>query len=141
MLFQVSYLRREIDNFFQWYESHSRDPYANPSFIPLNWAILYGGSLCLNRKATESYFPRETRTSLVKRMCEKVIQSLNAMSFLRRPHLFGLIAYLIVESMAAKDEESTIFQLSLSLIVQLAQSLGLRKEPLNLGLDPQEGEL
>lgn len=92
-------------------------------------------------KSIAKFFNGETKTSLSKRMNRKVIQSLNAMSFLRRPHLHGLIAYIIIESMSVREEEMMISQLSFSMIVQLAQTLGLHREPLNMGLDYQEAEI
>ena len=141
MLSQVPYLQAHFDEFFHWRESHTQDRYKTPTFIPLLWAIFYGGSLTLSMKVVETYFPGETRDSLSKRLNRKVIQSLSAMSFLRRPNLHGLIAYIIVETMCAREEEPMISQLSFSLAVQIAQSLGLHREPLNMGFNTQEAEL
>ena len=141
MVMQVPYMQKYLDDFFQWRDSRTGEPYRTPTFIPLLWAIFYGGSLSLSMKTVETYFEGETRASLSKRMNQKVLQSLISMQFLRRPHLHGLIAYVIIETIGAREEEPMTSQLSFSLIVQIAQSLGLHREPLNMGIDPEEAEL
>ena len=141
MLSQISYLHERFQIFYEWYDSGRTEPYREPTFIPLLWAVLYGGTLSMSMKVIQKHFPGETRVSLSNRQNHKVIECLNAMSFLRRPHLHGLIAYIIVETMSAKEEEPMITQLSFSLIVQIAQNLGLHREPLRMGLDVREAEL
>ena len=136
----MNWLQQYWKEFFTWREIKSEEPFKYPTFLPLLFAVLYGGARGTPIKIVQANFD-ESRTSLCSRMNDKVIQCLSAMSFLRRPHLPGLVAFIIIETMSAKEEEPTVAQLSLSLISQLAQSLGLHREPANMGIHPQEAEI
>ena len=69
------------------------------TFVPLLYAILYAGAVSCKRQRLAEVFPTESKYALVERLNRKVILSLGATAFLSRPHMQGLIAYAIVETM------------------------------------------
>ena len=70
-------------------------------FVPLLYAILYAGAVSCTRRRLAEVFPGESKHALVERINHKVIVSLRATAFLPRPHMPGLIAYAIVETMGS----------------------------------------
>lgn len=131
------------EGFWQWYETRhmTSEPYGRYPFIPLLYAILYGGALSCSIRVLSAEFPHVTRLELTNALHEKVIDSLNLMSFLRAPNLPGLIAFMIVQTMCVKEEEPLLASLSFALILRIAETMGLHREPSKFGIEPREAEV
>ncbi|KAJ5882928.1 uncharacterized protein N7473_009814 [Penicillium subrubescens] len=128
--------------FWDWYDytSYSGEPCPNPSFIPLLYAIWYGGSVTISIRTIKAEFNASSRVSLSTMYSEEVTRWLTKISFPRSPSLQGLAAYLIVQTILSKEEEPLTSSLFVSLAMRVAQTMGLHRDPANFGIEPREAE-
>jgi hypothetical protein len=130
------------NSFWDWYDysSYSGDPCPSPSFIPLLYAIWYGGSVTISIRAIKAEFNVSSRFALSTMYSEEVTRWLTKISFPRSPSLQGLAAYLIVQTILSKEEEPLTSSLFVSLAMRVAQTMGLHRDPAKFGINPCEAE-
>jgi hypothetical protein len=128
--------------FWDWYDysSYSGEPCPNPSFLPLLYAIWYGGSVTISMRTIKAEFNVPSRVPLSTRYNEEVTRWLTKISFPRSPSLQGLAAYLIVQTILSKEEEPLTSSLFISLAMRVAQTMGLHRDPAKFGIEPCEAE-
>lgn len=128
--------------FWDWYDysSYSGEPCPNPSFIPLLYAIWYGGSVTISLRIIKTEFNASSRFSLSSIYNEGVSHWLTKISFPRSPSLQGLAAYLIVQTILSKEEEPLTSSLFVGLAMRVAQTMGLHRDPAKFGIEPCEAE-
>ncbi len=131
------------EEFWKWYDhkNASTTPYAHPSFIPLLFAMLYGGSVSCSAKKLQAEFGNISRASLSARLHDHVTRCLNLVSFPRTPTLPSLIAFLIVQTILAKEEEPLTSSSFIGLGLRVAQIMGLHRDGAQFGLEPSEAEV
>ncbi|CAG8119570.1 unnamed protein product [Penicillium olsonii] len=130
------------NSFWDWfdYSSYSGEPYPNPSFIPLLYAIWYGGSVTVSIRTIKAEFNASSRSALSTTYSEEVTRWLTKIKFPRIPTLQGLAAYLIVQTIVSKEEEPLASSLFVSLAMRVAQTMGLHRDPAKFGIEPCEAE-
>ncbi|CAI7630969.1 unnamed protein product [Penicillium glandicola] len=130
------------NSFWDWYDysSYSGEPCPNPSFIPLLYAIWYGGSVTISIRAIKAEFNVSSRSALSTNYTEEVTRWLTKIKFPRSPSLQGLAAYLIVQTIVTKEEEPLTTSLFVSLAMRVAQTMGLHRDPAKFGIEPCEAE-
>ncbi|KAJ5826506.1 hypothetical protein N7447_003269 [Penicillium robsamsonii] len=130
------------NSFWDWYDysSYSGEPCPNPSFIPLLYAIWYGGSVTISMRAIKAEFNVSSRSALSTIYTEEVTRWLTKIKFPRSPSLSGLAAYLIVQTIVTKEEEPLTSSLFVSLAMRVAQTMGLHRDPAKFGIEPCEAE-
>ncbi|OGM49263.1 C6 transcription factor [Aspergillus bombycis] len=130
------------NSFWDWYDysSYSGDPCPDPSFIPLLYAIWYGGSVTISIRTIKAEFNVSSRSALSKTYNEEVTRWLTKISFPRSPSLQGLAAYLLVQTILSKEEEPLTSSLFISLAMRVAQTMGLHRDPAKFGIKPYEAE-
>jgi len=128
--------------FWEWYDysSYSGAPCGCPSFVPLLYAIWYGGSVTISLRTIKAEFNVSSRFTLSSQYSEEVTRWLNRISFPRNPSLQGLSAYLIVQTILSKEEEPLTSSLFVSLAMRVAQTMGLHRDPAKFGIEPSEAE-
>lgn len=128
--------------FWEWYDytSYSGEPCPNSSFIPLLYAIWYGGSVTISIRTIKAEFHAPSRSALSPIYNEEVNRWLTRISFPRSPSLQGLAAYLIVQTILSKEEEPLTSSLFVSLAMRVAQTMGLHRDPAKFGIEPCEAE-
>lgn len=128
--------------FWDWYDSssYSGESCPDPSFIPLLYAIWYGGTVTISLRAIKAEFNGASRSALSKAYNDQVTRWLNKTSFLRSPSLQGLAAYLLVQTILAKEEEPLTSSLFVSLAMRVAQTMGLHRDPANFGIGASQAE-
>ncbi|KAJ5126502.1 hypothetical protein N7448_007281 [Penicillium atrosanguineum] len=128
--------------FWDWYDysSYSGEPCPNPSFLPLLYAIWYGGSVTISIRTIKAEFNVPSRVPLSNIYSEEVTRWLTKISFPRSPSLQGLAAYLIVQTILSKEEEPLTSSLFISLAMRVAQTMGLHRDPAKFGIEPCEAE-
>lgn len=128
--------------FWDWYDysSYSGEPCPNPSFLPLLYAIWYGGSITVSIRTIKAEFNVQSRVPLSTMYSEEVTRWLTKISFPRSPSLQGLAAYLIVQTILSKEEEPLTSSLFISLAMRVAQTMGLHRDPAKFGIEPCEAE-
>ena len=133
---------RWYDHFFNWYDHRetNRAPYTHIGFIPLLFAILYGGSVSCSVKIIESEFPGTSRLSLSTHFHDKVTASLSLLSFATSPSLPSLMAFCIVQTILCREEEPLTSSLFVSLALRIAQNMGLHQEPSKFGINSIDAE-
>ncbi|KAJ5712115.1 hypothetical protein N7488_006271 [Penicillium malachiteum] len=128
--------------FWDWYDysSYSGEPCPSPTFIPLLYAIWYGGSVTISLRTIKAEFNSVSRFALSSLYNEEVTRWLTRISFPRSPSLQGLSAYLIVQTILSKEEEPLTSSLFVSLAMRVAQTMGLHRDPAKFGIEPCEAE-
>ncbi|KAI9372599.1 hypothetical protein BJX61DRAFT_433716 [Aspergillus egyptiacus] len=133
---------KQYNAFWDWYDSRSYSGEAcpNPSFIPLLYAIWYGGSVTVSLRTIKAEFNGATRSALSKAYNDQVTRWLTKTAFPRSPSLHGLAAYLLVQTILSKEEEPLTSSLFVSLAMRVAQTMGLHRDPANFGIGGSEAE-
>lgn len=130
------------NSFWDWYDyrSYSGEPCPDPSFIPLLYAIWYGGSVTVSMRTIHSEFNVSSRSALSKTFNEEATRWLDKIRFPRSASLQGLAAYLLVQTILSKEEEPLTSSLFISLSMRVAQTMGLHRDPGKFGIEPCEAE-
>ncbi|KAI5306713.1 hypothetical protein KEM56_007485 [Ascosphaera pollenicola] len=119
--------------FWNWYEAcHQRpnhDPFPCPSFIPLLYAIWYGGTVTVSLRTLSHEFDVDNRDLLSSVYHEEFTRWLKKIGFPRSPTFYGLTAFLLVQTILAKEEEPLTTSLFVSLALRVAQTMGLHRDP------------
>lgn len=128
--------------FWDWYDckSYTGEPCPSPSFIPLLYAIWFGGSVSISMSTMETEFNTSSRAMLSTKYSEEVTCWLAKISFPHSVTLHGLAAYLIAQTILSREEEPLASSLFVSLAVRVAQTLGLHRDPAHFNIDPWEAE-
>ncbi|KAL4879423.1 fungal-specific transcription factor domain-containing protein [Aspergillus karnatakaensis] len=130
------------NSFWDWYDSssYSGESCPDPSFIPLMYAIWYGGSVTISIRTIKAEFGGATRGGLSKAYNDQVTRWLTKTSFPRNPTLHGLAAYLLVQTILSKEEQPLTSSLFVSLAMRVAQTMGLHRDPAYFGISASEAE-
>ncbi|KAL1967426.1 hypothetical protein VTN77DRAFT_3211 [Rasamsonia byssochlamydoides] len=128
--------------FWDWYDhsSYSGEQCPDPSFIPLLYAIWYGGSVTISIRTIKAEFNVSSRSVLSEMYNEQVTRWLTKISFPRSPTLHGLAAFLLVQTILSKEEEPLTSSLFISLALRVAQTMGLHRDPAQFGIQSHEAE-
>ena len=128
------------EDFWSWYEHRptTKIPFPHPSFIPLLYAILYGGAVSCSAKILSNEIG--DKRSLTSRLHSRVTQSLSMLSFVESPSIPGLIAFCIVQTISLKEEEPLRARIFVNVAVQTAVSMGLHREPSKFGICSGDAE-
>jgi hypothetical protein len=124
------------EGFWEWYEqgSYAGEPYKYPSFIPLLYAVWYGASVSIPLKTIQTEFDLETRTALSGPFHDEVTRWLQKIGFPRNVSLYGLTAFLMVQTILSKEEEPMTSGLFIGLALRVAQTMGLHRDPAQFGV-------
>lgn len=104
----------------------------------LIYAIWYAGMLSISESGLKKWFPNETRAKLSASFHDKVILALHLSCFSRNTNLQTLAAYLIICSIPVAEEDPVQSSLYMQLLVRLALSMGLHREPSLFNMSPAE---
>ncbi|KAI5290765.1 hypothetical protein KEM54_000522, partial [Ascosphaera aggregata] len=119
--------------FWEWYDIYrqngNQQPYPCPSFIPLLYAIWYGGTVTVSLRTLSNEFDIDNRDSLSSAYYDEVSRWLKKIGFPRSPTFYGLIAFLLVQTILSKEEEPLTTSLFVSLALRVAQTMGLHRDP------------
>ncbi|EFR04252.1 hypothetical protein MGYG_07260 [Nannizzia gypsea CBS 118893] len=134
---------KSYEEFWDWYTVYRQpgNPYPRPSFIPLLYAIWYGGSVTVSLKTIHAEFNLESRSALTEPFHDEVTRWLKTISFPRSPSLNGLAAFLLVQTILSKEEEPLTSSLFISLALRVAQTMGLHRDPAQFGISHCEAEM
>lgn len=132
----------KYQSFWVWYDQRNNlgDPYDDPSFIPLLYAIWYGGSVTIPARTIKSEFDIDYRGDLSSLFHDEVTRWLRRISFPKSPSLHGLTAFLIVQTILSKEEEPLASSLFISLALRVAQTMGLHRDPAQFGISGSTAE-
>ena len=129
-------------DFWEWYEHRAETvrPCPNPAFIPLLYAIWYGGSVSVSSHGIKAAFGDESRASISARLHDEVTRCLTLVSFPRNPSIPALAAFLIVQTILAREEEPLTSSLYISLALRVALTMGLHRDTEPFGIEPAAAE-
>jgi hypothetical protein len=129
--------------FWDWYDrrSHSADYCPDPSFIPLLYAIWYGGSVTISLRTINAEFPNvQSRSALSEMFNDQVTIWLANISFPRNPTVHGLVAFLLVQTILSREEQPLAGSLFISMALRVAQTMGLHRDPAQFGIQSSDAE-
>ena len=128
--------------FWDWYDrgSYSGEQCPDPSFLPLLYAIWYGGSATISIRVIIAEFQVSSRAVLSELYNDQVTRWLTQISFPKSPSLHGLAAFLIVQTILSKEEEPLTSSLFISRALRVAQMMGLHRDPAQFGITSFEAE-
>lgn len=128
--------------FWDWYDrgSYSGEQCPDPSFLPLLYAIWYGGSATISIRIIIAEFQVSSRAVLSELYNDQVTRWLTQISFPKSPSLHGLAAFLIVQTILSKEEEPLTSSLFISRALRVAQMMGLHRDPAQFGITSFEAE-
>ena len=132
--------RHEV--FWDWYDKDRKDgkPCTEIAALPLFYAIWYAGSVSISIHGLRHFFPGHTRAKLSARLHDQATRWLALLSFPRNASLPGLAAFIMMQTILAKEEEPVTSSLYISLAIRVAQQLGLHREPSLFNFSPWEVE-
>ncbi|OAX79804.1 hypothetical protein ACJ72_05876 [Emergomyces africanus] len=133
---------RKYRAFWNWYENaaESGEPCPDPSFIPLLYAIWYGGSVTISHWTIRDEFDIKSRAALSEVFHDEVNRWLRKISFPRSPSMHGLKAFLLVQTILSREEEPLASSLFVSLALRVAQTMGLHRDPAQFGISACQAE-
>lgn len=129
--------------FWTWYEQEDKKgrPPPDPTFIPLLYGIWYAGSVSISVRGLRAEFPDISRATLSARLHDQVTRWLTIAGFPRSPSMPALIAFLMVQTILAREEEPFTSSQYISLAIRVAQVMGLHRDPSLFNFEPWEAEM
>lgn len=133
----------KYQRFWDWYEREDKEgrPPPDPTFIPLLYGIWYAGSVSISIRGLRAEFPDITRATLSARLHDQVTRWLTIAGFPRNPSMPALIAFLILQTILAREEEPFTSSQYVSLAIRVAQVMGLHRDPSLFNFQPWEAEM
>lgn len=139
LLLHVPTFRSQYDRFWEWYsswnpeESPSGIMAETPSFLPLLFAVLFAGS----------FGPQDTSLSPpdVTTLFNSHSHALSLVAFPQSPTIYSLCAFLIVQNLLVREEESLSACSFIGIALRAAQAMGLHRDGSHFHLDPVQAEI
>lgn len=105
----------------------------NPSFLPLLFTVLFTGSIARSRpdQGGNTTPPLETQ----KKLYYLIPSTLSMVGFPYSPSLYSLMAFLLLNSMLIREEESLSSCSFVAVAFRVCQAMGLHKEGTHFGLE------
>lgn len=138
---------REYCRFWTWVEKRERSVpptgilAENPSFLPLLFAVLFGGAVSCPNEELKSQFNLAPRSAISSQLCEAAIHTQSLVAFPRNPTLYSLMSFVIVQNLLVREEEPLAACSYISVALRVAQAMGLHRDGSNFGLEPTETEM
>ena len=98
-------------------------------FLTVLHAIWYAGSLSISARGLGQWFPHASRARLSTQFHDHTVFCLLLTSFKREISLYKLGALVLLQSMPIAEEDPLQRSLYLALVVRLALTMGLHREP------------
>jgi hypothetical protein len=103
--------------------------HPNLDFVAALHGIWYAGVLSMTADALDYWFPDTTRARLCAQFHDHAVLCLSLASFPRKTSLYKLGTLVLLQSIPCVEEEPLQSSLYLSLIVRVALTMGLHREP------------
>ena len=132
----------KYEQFWAWNRDRDSNetPFPDTSFMALLYAIWYAGSVSISLRGLKTWFKNTTRAKLSAGFHDQVTRCLTLASFPRSASLPSLAAYLMLQSILAREEEPFTSSLFISLALRVAHTMGLHRDPGLFNFEPWEAE-
>ena len=142
ILLHIPTFHSQYIRFWDWYGSWNREEIPEgilaeiPSFLPLLFAVLFAG-----------YFgPHDVSRDLDLAVNATTLYSAHShalllVSFPQSPTIYSLIAFLIVQNLLVREEESLSACSFIGIALRAAQAMGLHRDGAHFRLDPVQAEI
>ncbi|EXJ87417.1 hypothetical protein A1O3_04377 [Capronia epimyces CBS 606.96] len=107
-------------------------------FFALINAVWYTASLSISAQGLQHWFPETSRAKLASSFHDQVVFSLHLGSFTRNITLQKLAALILLISLPIAEEDPIQASLYMHLVVRLASTMGLHREPTLFGVSVSE---
>ena len=110
-------------------------------FMPLLYSIWYTGTLSLSARGFKKWFPGKTRAQMAAHFHEQNIRYFSLVSFPSHIEAPLIGCLVLLQSVPAAEEEPVQSSTYFNLMIKLAQSIGVHREPALYGVAPHEAEI
>lgn len=105
----------------------------NPSFLPLLLTVLFTGSIA--RSTSDAVPTMHLPLDRQKKLYSMILAALAMVGFPHSPSLYSLMAFLLLNSMLIREEESLSSCSFVAVAFRVCQAMGLHKDGTEFGLD------
>lgn len=140
LLLHIPTFRLQYDRFWEWFSAWNREEIPSgilaeiPSFLPLLFAVLFAGSF----GPDDNLLSPEGVTTLFNSHSH----SLSLVAFPQSPTIYSLCAFLIVQNLLVREEESLSACSFIGIALRAAQAMGLHRDGSQFQqLDAIQGEV
>ena len=144
MSIQQAFRRHQA--FWDWKKTFDDDPVktsdsADLYSLPLLYSVWYSGALAVSTQGFKSWFPDKTRAEIAAHFHEQLIRYLTLVSFPSNLRVPLLGCFVVIQSLPVSEEEPVQSSTFVNLMIKLAQTLGLHREPSLYGVPQHESEM
>ncbi|KAJ4524242.1 hypothetical protein HRR83_002362 [Exophiala dermatitidis] len=107
----------------------SEEGFPYLGIMALMYGIWYTASLSISNKGLQRWFPHTTRAALASAFHDQVVLCLTSASFSRNIALNKVAALVVIISVPAGEEDPLQESLYMQLVIRLASTLGLHRDP------------
>lgn len=146
-LIHLETFKEEYESFWCWIATRDKGGPAsglladNPSFLPLLFAVLFGGASSCSSADFQSHFRLTARNDASSQLCEAAMRTQTLVAFPRSPTIYSLTSFLIVQNLLLREEEPLASCSYISVALRVAQAMGLHRDGSNFDLPPIEAEM
>jgi hypothetical protein len=142
-LVYIPLLMTKYQQFWSWCENRMAYDTDVPDldFLPLLFAIWYGGSASLSINGLRKWFPGINRSTLSNFFHDRVNRSLIKISFPKVSSLVSLAAFLIARMIREREEDLLLAGFYLGLALRASLTMGLHRDPELFGIPIWEAEM
>ena len=133
--------------FWEWKNSLDNGPASSTTesadviFMPILYSIWYSGVLSLSARGFRFWFPDKTRAQMAAHYHDQVVRYLSLVSFPSNLQAPLIACFVLLQSIPAAEEEPVQSSTFVNLMVRLAQTAGVHREPTLFGVAPHEAEI
>jgi hypothetical protein len=140
---RITFLRYQ--RFWKWKreledDADNNHESADMYIMPLLFAIWYTGALSLSVKAFQRLFPDTSRAALCAGYHDECVRMLTLVSFPAHTNPYLLASLVMLQSVPCAEEEPQQSSAYVNLMVRLAQSMGIHREPTLKEANPFDAE-
>ena len=138
---------KKHETFWVWKNSLGNSPLrsttesADVMFMPILYSIWYSGILSLSARGFKTWFPDKTRAQMAAHYHDQVIRYLSLVSFPSNLQAPLIACFVLLQSIPAAEEEPVQSSTFVNLMVRLAQTAGVHREPTFFGVASHEAEI
>ena len=138
---------KKHQTFWDWKNSLEDGPPSNTTksadvfSMPVLYSIWYSGVLSLSSRAFRVWFPDKSRAQMAAHYHDQIIRYFSLVSFPSNLQAPLIACFVLLQSIPVAEEEPVQSSTYVNLMVRLAQTAGVHREPTLFGVASHEAEI